>query len=453
MSSYSDYASAISRILESGANAQAQAQQQRGAIWGNALSGIGQQIASIPAQLQQAQAMKNQNVLTDLKVKEATREEQSQNALKGVLQKYNGDFEAALPELSAIDPKLGLEIGTRLNQSKIAQLDFQSRQFKAERDKVDWIHEQIAGATDPASYLQAMHTVAGALGPDAVKDIPPQYDPKVVDQYNQAALTAKERLDAKMKAVDDERQQRANEEKARHDQAAEAITAANQAADNQRQAEAAAETARHNRAEEGIAVTREKREAAQGLAGPGDVGLGSDVRTTATGRQYVDLSKYKGKDYHAAQQQAKAAGVYGASAAEVDALQNIETARANMALIKQNLGDLPSNALTRLVVGPLNKAEAATQYNDNLAAWGTWRTAAIQAMRALAGSKGLRINRSEIEASMANDVPNITDTQATAREKMSRVDRMLKSQENGILGPSGAAAPAAPKADPLGLFK
>jgi hypothetical protein len=96
----------------------------------------------------------------------------------------------------------------------------------------------------------------------------------------------------------------------------------------------------------------------------------------------------------------------------------------------------------------LNKAEAALQIDPDLAAWGTWRTAAIQAMRALAGSKGLRINRSEIEASMANDIPNITDTQATAKEKMARVAKMLDSQENGMLGTPTSAAKSS---DPLGI--
>ena len=179
-----------------------------------------------------------------------------------------------------------------------------------------------------------------------------------------------------------------------------------------------------------------------------DIGISSDVRTTASGRRYVDLSKYKGKDYHAAQQQAHEQGVFGASSAETDALQNLDTARENMSLIEGHLNKLPSGAGSRLVSGPSNLVQAYFQTDPDLAAWGTWRTAAIQAMRALAGSKGLRINRSEIEASIENDIPKITDTAATAREKLARVQVMLDSQEHGLLGAaqsvSGATSPTEP---------
>lgn len=213
-----------------------------------------------------------------------------------------------------------------------------------------------------------------------------------------------------------------------------------------RQTAANAETARHNRADEGLSGSRLELEKEKAKTGE-DVGIQSDVRTTATGRPYVDLSKYKGKDYSAAQKQAHALGISGTNSAESDALQNIDTARQNFENISKSVGKLPTSAASRLLVGPLNKAEALTQVDPDLAAWGTYRSAAIQALRAMAGSKGLRINKAEIETSMQNDIPNITDTQATARQKLERVSQMLASQENGILGPT-RATPAV-KANPF----
>jgi hypothetical protein len=185
-------------------------------------------------------------------------------------------------------------------------------------------------------------------------------------------------------------------------------------------------------------------------AGAEDVGVGSDVRTTSTGRPYVDLSKYKGKDYSTAQQQAHALGAFGANAGETDALANIETARQNFNTIEQSLAKLPTGPGGRVLEGPLNRLQAWAQTDADLASWGTYRSAAIQAMRAMAGSKGLRINKSEIETSMANDIPEITDTQATARNKLARVRKMLDNQETGIMGPG--ATPPRHEGDPLGIL-
>lgn len=243
MSSYSEYANNVTRILEAQAAARAEGQRQAGNIWGSTLAGVGQMVANIPAQQLEAKRLAQESKLTDLKVAEATREAAKQQQLRDILTKHQGDFEAALPELSAVDPALGLDIGNRLNQSKKAALDFQASQFKAQKEQLDWLHEQIGAAVDPASYLQARHTVERALGADAVKDVPVEYNPEYVAAQNQAALTAKERLDAQIRAVD---QERANLKMQ--------ADLANVAADNaradaaQRRAEAAqAETVRHNR--------------------------------------------------------------------------------------------------------------------------------------------------------------------------------------------------------------
>jgi hypothetical protein len=67
----------------------------------------------------------------------------------------------------------------------------------------------------------------------------------------------------------------------------------------------------------------------------------------------------------------------------------------------------------------------------------------------MAGSKGLRINQAEINLAVKNDIPNVTDTYATALRKLSIVSNMLDNAENPILSKNwggSSKAPSSPKA-------
>ncbi len=98
MSSYSDYANATSRIYEQEGAAQAELARQKGAIWGNALSNIGQIAAQAPArQLQQQQIglqtehLRQQGILTNLEVQKAQQQQQTQKALDSILANFGPD--------------------------------------------------------------------------------------------------------------------------------------------------------------------------------------------------------------------------------------------------------------------------------------------------------------------------------------------------------------------------
>jgi hypothetical protein len=186
-----------------------------------------------------------------------------------------------------------------------------------------------------------------------------------------------------------------------------------------------------------------KIDALNSKATPPSVGIDSDTKYTAGGTPYVDLSKYKGKDYSTAQQEAKANGVFGASAAEADALDQINTARKNMALINESIDKLPTHSMLNpigLVQAATNKVEAATGYDADLATFKTNTDAAVQAMKAVAGTKGLRLNKDLIKASLDNNTPSITDPQDVARDKYKKFMQFLDNQEKTILGQSGSAS-------------
>jgi hypothetical protein len=162
--------------------------------------------------------------------------------------------------------------------------------------------------------------------------------------------------------------------------------------------------------------------------------IGPDVQTTESGRTYIDLSAYQGKDRNKAREAANVAGAIAVSKEQANALQEISNARANQRAILDQVQDLlPQGVAGRggaALTVPLSKL---FQTNDQIAAFNSWRTAAIQTLRATAGSKGLRINQAEIAQAIENDIPKLTDTLGTAQQKFKNIDTMLENAERSVL--------------------
>lgn len=185
--------------------------------------------------------------------------------------------------------------------------------------------------------------------------------------------------------------------------------------------------------------------AGDGTATPGHTGntlLDSNTKITTSGVHYVDGTNLTGKDATNMQHLAAYFGIPYLGKDTADAQANIETAKTNISNIADNLlSKLPKNGLGRIfdfsgngntAIG--NNLKAYFQTDGDLASFNAYRSAAIQALRAMAGSKGLRINQAEIQTSIDNDIPKITDSVATAKAKIAKVQSMLNSQEKGIYG-------------------
>lgn len=173
---------------------------------------------------------------------------------------------------------------------------------------------------------------------------------------------------------------------------------------------------------------------------------GQDLRVTSSGARYADVSQYTGKvkndlvNYYKSQHVPVAA-----TPADVLALHDIDTARLGQQQMYDGiLGKLPKDAGGRILGGPENKLSQFFQTDVDIAAFNSWRALAIRSLRAMSGSTGLRINKSEIELAVANDIPQITDTVAVALQKAKNVNAMLMNSEQAQLGtftPIGAGAP------------
>jgi hypothetical protein len=170
--------------------------------------------------------------------------------------------------------------------------------------------------------------------------------------------------------------------------------------------------------------------------------IGPDITTTVAGRSYIDLSLYRATSgTKRAKRRMRQASV-GVSKEQANALQEIDNARLNQQSILDQMGDLlPKSPLGRGPAKLTVPLQALFQTDEQIAAFNTWRTAAIQTLRATAGSKGLRINQAEIAQAIENDIPRLTDTLKVAQQKVQNINTMLDNAEQSILVKDRSVSP------------
>jgi hypothetical protein len=197
---------------------------------------------------------------------------------------------------------------------------------------------------------------------------------------------------------------------------------------------------------------RARRDKAAENAIPADIG--ADVQTTFSGHRYVDLGGYTPSERTKVREAATAQGIPTVSKEDSETLKVIDNARLNQRdLLAEVQTMLPKDATGRVVGAPGRKLSTLFQTDAQRAAFGAWRSAAIQTLKATAGAKGLRINQAEIAQAITNDIPTIDDTLETATQKVSNINKMLDNAELPIVvrdrstqraaAPSAAPAPAA----------
>jgi hypothetical protein len=159
-----------------------------------------------------------------------------------------------------------------------------------------------------------------------------------------------------------------------------------------------------------------------------------DVKTTVTGKKYLDLSTYTGDARNKARVAAAGEGAVTVGKEEADAVTSIDTARLNQqALLNQIKDSLPTGPGGRIIAAPGTALSKVFQTNEQKSAFNTWRGTAVETMRAIAGSKGLRFNKDLLEQSIASDIPTLNDTLAVAQQKLKNINLQLDNVENSIL--------------------
>lgn len=161
----------------------------------------------------------------------------------------------------------------------------------------------------------------------------------------------------------------------------------------------------------------------------------NDVKQTALGNQYIDLSQYQdAKQKTGVANWARANGVRVVNSDDLDQIRELDTTRQNInSMLSMAQSVLPSSGLdpSRLT-NPMSSWFKVTQHGQDLASWNVFRNAAIQALRTVAGSKGLRINQAEIQTSIENDIPTITDPYNVAVAKAQRLATLMNNIESSV---------------------
>lgn len=133
-----------------------------------------------------------------------------------------------------------------LSDAATAKLAQQKSQIEVGLQRFGALAQVLSGVKDQASYTDAIQHAAQAFGPEAVANVPAQYDPQFVQSKMNEALTVQQQLEQHNKLIDQQLAASQFGELQRHNQATEGTAAGNLAVAQG----SAAETARHNAATE-----------------------------------------------------------------------------------------------------------------------------------------------------------------------------------------------------------
>ena len=158
------------------------------------------------------------------------------------------------------------------------------------------------------------------------------------------------------------------------------------------------------------------------------------TNVTRAGRQYINREDIPQGSAGVTEQQALKSGIPVVDKDTASTLSDIDTAKANQDYMLNQIGSkLATDPSGRLYSAPANTIEKLAQTDPTLAAVGTYRNAAIQSLRAVAGSKGLRINQYEVQLAIDNDIPKMTDTLPVAQKKLQNLKAFLDNTEQSHL--------------------
>jgi hypothetical protein len=494
--------------------ANARGAEQSGAAWANGVQNTGQILGALPLQMVAARRAQTQDQVQQLNLKAAQREDKSQTVFESALKdpaNYHDDGtvnDAAITEslkkqdvgawqhwqaISAANAKNALDLRAKSVEIVKNTVETQEKQQQFQRAQADYLGRLAFNAsellkTKPDDPLHARDTllaaVARATADGATNEqdakgllmqtaqatpaqlasvfeafVPPELRSKL---EKESADTAKSKAQAELDTAKAANVRTFGRETpgSPEEQYLTAITRGDEQGalrilkTMRDTAQAKRDPAQQALAKElGALRADEARARLDSLQKKNEpLDIGPDITTTRAGRSYIDLSLYQGNERNKAREAANAAGAVGVSKEQANALQEIDNARLNQQSILDQMGDLlPKSPLGRGPAKLTVPLQALFQTDEQIAAFNTWRTAAIQTLRATAGSKGLRINQAEIAQAIENDIPRLTDTLKVAQQKVQNINTMLDNAEQSILVKDRSVKPPAKSEPPKPL--
>ncbi len=161
------------------------------------------------AQIQQIQGAQNQNRLADLMYGEKQRESDGQTALANAYKAATDPTTGAIDRNKLYGALAQGGQGAKLptvqkgfaDQDKAAA-DTQKAKVEAHLKQLEAMGQILTGAKDQASWDAAREQAVQMFGPEAGAKMPAQYDPVLVAQKRDQALSVKDQLEQKWKAME-----------------------------------------------------------------------------------------------------------------------------------------------------------------------------------------------------------------------------------------------------------
>ena len=190
-------------------------------------------------------------------------------------------------------------------------------------------------------------------------------------------------------------------------------------------------------------------------AGQESYDISKMVRTTQSGKRFVDLSELTGNAKNSAIKAAHDQGLPALGGDNIRAVKDIDRARRDLSGLENDVLKLvPRDPQGRLMGAAGRTIEELAQTNPNRAAYKSWRDAAIPTLRALVAGPGLRMSTEQLKL-MLDNLPNKNDTWDTASSKLAIIRQMLDNAEAPNLDAdwSGGASPQVSPGAPPSKYK
>lgn len=364
------------------------------------------------------------------------RQEANREQVKGVLAKYQGDMEKALPEIYAVDPEIGMKIQKTWNDSRESDFNLKTAKLAHDRLVAQEIGRKAQGVTDQDSYGYFLANLkASGLPTDGM---PETFDPGYVEGLKTKSLTVLENANLQEKQLAAEYQRWKGlqdlKDKAEDNARQDARHAQQMAVENARlgleRQRVGLEAQRVKQAGEGTSsaplTTADAQLVEAVIANPA---IYADLTPTMKSKLAGTLAARGFKQFATTPGQKAGGPNVGAIMGEIEGLsKKINT---------QGMGPVSN------VAGWIRQGAAAGNLDNDVAEYESLVTGMIPMVARAVGHTGV-LTQQDVD-SVRNLFPKVGDNAALAKNKIARVKTLLAG--------TGAAAPppTEKKADPLGI--
>lgn len=153
-------------------------------------------------QFAQLQGAQQQNRLLDMKMQQALREQQQEDAQREAVRGFGTDTAANTNRLlSTGNLKAATDYQTTVTNQEKAKREAEKAKIEGQVQRLGFVGQVLSGVNDPTTYAAARQRIIQAI-PEAAGDMPEAFNPQEVEMARNRSLTVKDQLEQKWKAME-----------------------------------------------------------------------------------------------------------------------------------------------------------------------------------------------------------------------------------------------------------